>query len=75
VEFKRCTKPAQVQQGSEPAWGMDIIYVDTPSGETAKNLALIICPFFLLRIILKVPRLLRLPVKILAEASGSYGLT
>jgi hypothetical protein len=68
VEFKRCTKPVQVPRGSRPTRGMDIIYVDTVSGEAVENLALIICPFFLLGLISKLPRLLRLPAKILAQA-------
>jgi hypothetical protein len=46
VEFKRCSKPAQVPHRSGPTRGMHIIYVDTPIGKVAENLALIICPFF-----------------------------
>jgi hypothetical protein len=64
VEFKRCTKPAQVPHRLGPAWGMDIIYVDTPSAEAAENLALIICPFFLEGHIPMVSRLLWLPARI-----------
>jgi hypothetical protein len=37
VEFKWCTKPTQLPQGSRPTWGMDIIYVDTPSGEAVEK--------------------------------------
>jgi hypothetical protein len=37
VEFKQCTKPMQVPHRSRPTWGMDIIYVDTPSGETTEK--------------------------------------
>jgi hypothetical protein len=37
VEFKRCTKPGQVPHGSGPTRGMDIIYVDTPSGDVAEK--------------------------------------
>jgi hypothetical protein len=46
-----------------------------PAVKLLKNLALVICPFFLLGLILKVPRLLWLRMKILALALGSYDLT
>jgi hypothetical protein len=37
VELERCTKPAQVPNGSRPVRGMDIIYVDTPSDEASQK--------------------------------------
>jgi hypothetical protein len=37
VEFKRCTKPVHVPHGIGPARAMNIIYVDTPSGEAAEK--------------------------------------
>jgi hypothetical protein len=37
VEFKQCTKLVQVAHKSAPMWGLDIIYVDTPSGEADKK--------------------------------------
>jgi hypothetical protein len=35
-KFKRCIKPALVPRGTGPVWRLDIICVDTPSGEVAK---------------------------------------
>jgi hypothetical protein len=35
VEFKQCTKPAQVPHGSGPTREMDIIYMDTHISEAA----------------------------------------
>jgi hypothetical protein len=46
VEFKRCTKHAQVPQGSGPRRGMDIIYVVTPSGEAAEKSSSYNLPIF-----------------------------
>jgi hypothetical protein len=37
VEFKRCTKSVHVPHGSGSTQGMDIVYVDTPSGEGAEK--------------------------------------
>jgi hypothetical protein len=75
VEFKQCTKPAQVPHGSGPAGGMDIIYVDTPSSEAAEKSSSYNMSIFLLGLVPKVPRMLWLPAKILAWASGSDGPT
>jgi uncharacterized membrane protein YecN with MAPEG domain len=54
--------------------GMDIIYVDTLSGEVVEKSSSYNLSIFLLGVILKVTRLLH-PVKIIAQASGSYGPT
>jgi hypothetical protein len=74
VEFKRCTKSVHVPHGSGSTQGMDIVYVDTPAAKVLKNLALIMS-IFLLGLIPKVPRSLRLSAKILARASWSCGPT
>jgi hypothetical protein len=75
VEFKQCTKLVQVAHESAPMWGLDIIYVDTPSGEAAEKSSSYNLSIFSSGLIPKVPRLLRLPTKIPARASGMYGPT
>jgi hypothetical protein len=37
VGFKWCIKPLHVPHGFEPTRGLDIIYVDMPSGEVAEK--------------------------------------
>jgi hypothetical protein len=65
----------QVPHGSGPAWGLDIIYVDTPSSEVAEKSSSYDLSIFVLELIPEVPRLLRLRAEIFIRASGSYGPT
>jgi hypothetical protein len=65
VKFKWCTKPAWVPHGSGPARGLDIIYVDIPSGKVAEKSSSYILSTFLLGLIPKVPPLLQLRPEIL----------
>jgi hypothetical protein len=53
-----------------------ILFVWTrPVAKLLKNLVLMICQFFLLEPIPRVPRLLQLLPEVLVRASGSYGPT
>jgi hypothetical protein len=75
VGLKLCIKPAQVAHGSGPAQGLNIIYVDMPSGEVDGKYSSYDLAIFLLEPAPLVSRSFELRPEALVRASGSYGPT